>query len=162
METGRGLFSVGPEPVLSTQLCLLEHDVSHYSCKSHEHNQFLVKAILDQMLSCGQCVGMLSDSKAAGRKKGWKHRSRLKGSKGGQLTTKLSFYSVLILCFSLIEQLSPFDFFEAASQCPCAAPSTVQCSGVLPKNGICDEEIPFSQPLLSGQNNTERLKENYL
>lgn len=52
----------------------LEHDVSHYSSKSNEHNQLLVKAILDQMVNCEQCVWMLSDSKIAGRQKGEKHR----------------------------------------------------------------------------------------
>lgn len=75
METETGLFSVEPETVCGTQLCLpAVWGVSHYSCTSNEHNQLLVKAILDQVENCELRVWMLADSKIAGRERGRRQR----------------------------------------------------------------------------------------
>lgn len=77
------------------------------------------------------------------------------------MTTKPSFHSFLILCFSSVDQLGPFvDFFEAA--CLCTASSIAKCSVVLSRNGNRDEVIIFSQPKKQKNKTTERLKEKYL
>lgn len=93
METDTVLFFVGPEAVLSTQHCL-PGAWSHYSSKTQEHNQWLVKAILDQVVNCEQGVWTLPDSEVSGKKKGQSHRWRLKGCQDG------SDNKIIVLAFS--------------------------------------------------------------
>lgn len=139
----------------------LEHDVSHYSSQSNEHNQLLVKVIwirwrtVSSVFGCCLIARLQVDRRVRSIGEDWRGVRMV-----GDNRNIFWFFSHFMFLFGW--PAGSFCWFLWGCQLMGRAPSTVKCYVVLPRNGNCDEVILLLQPLLSEKNYTKAKREQFV